>query len=74
MKQTRRKPGGQFIKKIDSKGLKYFWHTTKRSGKITYGKDVWAIYNNYITVTPLDIDMTSNVSFSFIKKYFDGYA
>ena len=74
VKQTRRKPGGKFIERFDSKGLKYFWHTTKRSGKITYGNDVWAINNNYITVTPLDIDLTSNVSFTFIKKYFDGYA
>ena len=74
VKQTRRKPGGQFIKRFDSKGLKYFWHTTKRSGNITHGNDVWAINNNYITVTPLNIDLTSSESFPFIKKYFNGYA
>ena len=74
VEQTRRKPGGQFIKRFDSKGLKYFWHTTKRSGKIKHGQDVWALNNNYITVTPLDIDLTSKVSFPFIKKYFNGYA
>ena len=70
VKQARRKPGGKFIKRLDVKGIPYFWLTTERSGKEGYGTDVWAVKNKYVAVTPLSIDLTSNVSFKSIEKIF----
>ena len=71
VKQARRKPGGKFIKRLDVKGIPYFWLTTERSGKEGYGTDVWAVKNKYVAVTPLSIDLTSNVSFKSIEKIFN---
>lgn len=58
--QSRRKPGGKFLRRKDSKGNYYFWHTSLRSGISSKGTDAWAIKNNYIAITCCNISLSSN--------------
>jgi len=63
---ARRKPKGNFISRKDSKGVPYYWLTTERSKeKIKLNTDIWAINNNYISITPLNIDITD---FNYINE------
>ena len=56
---ARRKPKGTFIVRKDAKGVPYYWLTTERSKeKIRPNTDIWAINNNFISITPLNIDIT----------------
>ena len=66
VKLARRKPIGKYIVRKDSKGIPYYWLTTDRTiKKIEDDTDLWAINKNFISITPIDIDMTN---YKFINK------
>ena len=58
-----------FIERHDPHGRKYFWLTGEfvnfDKGKDT---DVWALANNYISVVPVQFDMTNYVLKSKFEK------
>lgn len=58
-----------FIERIDPHGRKYFWLTGKfvnfDKGKDT---DVWALAHNYVSVVPVQFDMTNYVLKSKFEK------
>lgn len=55
----RRKPKGNFLVRKDSKEIPYYWLTTERSKEIIKpNTDIWAVNNNFISITPLNIDFT----------------
>jgi len=69
---ARRKPVGNYIMRKDAKNIPYFWLTTERSKEEnTINSDIWALNNSYISLTPLNSDMTEKVSFNKYKGQFN---
>ena len=69
---AKRKPVGNYIIRKDAKGIPYYWLTTERSKEEgNKGSDIWALKNNYISVTPLNSDMTESTSFNNYKEQFN---
>ena len=67
-KLARRKPMGKFLYRKDSKGTPYYWLTTDRSKvNLEPNTDIWALENNYISLTPLCLDMTDK---NYLKNIF----
>ena len=57
--QGRRKIGDQIVPCTDPRGRPYYWIGTMREeDKGLEGTDVWAINNGWISVTPIQMDMT----------------
>jgi 5'-nucleotidase len=58
-----------FIERLDPTGRKYFWLTGKfvnfDKGKDT---DVWALKNNYVSVVPVQFDLTNYVLKTQLEK------
>ena len=58
-----------FIERVDPTGRKYFWLTGKfvnfDKGKDT---DVWALKNNYVSVVPVQFDLTNYVLKTQLEK------
>ena len=68
-KLARRKPMGKFLYRKDSKGTPYYWLTTDRSKvSLEPNTDIWALENNYISLTPLCLDMTDK---NYLKNIWD---
>jgi len=69
---AKRKPVGNYIIRKDAKGVPYYWLTTERSKEEgNKGSDIWALKNNYISVSPLNSDMTEITSFNNYKEQFN---
>ena len=67
-----RKPVGNYIVRKDAKNIPYYWLTTERSiEEESLGSDIWALKNNYISITPLNSDMTEKVCFNNYKDQFN---
>lgn len=66
---SKRKPMGKFLSRKDAKNIPYFWLTTERYSSIIHKKDsdIWAVENNYISISPLNIAMTE-ISDLFVYK------
>ena len=60
---------GKFLSRKDAKNIPYFWLTTERYSSIIHKKDsdIWAVENNYISISPLNIAMTE-ISDLFVYK------
>ncbi len=59
------------IERIDPRGHSYYWIGGNGvSHEVVAGTDFFAIENNYVSVTPLDVDITSNSSVDLFNKYF----
>ena len=60
---------GKFLYRKDSKGTPYYWLTTDRSKvSLEPNTDIWALENNYISLTPLCLDMTDK---NYLKNIWD---
>ena len=61
----------QFDKRIDPKGRTYYWLTGKF---VNYDKgtdtDEWALVNHYVSIVPVQFDITAYPSISFLNKIF----
>ena len=70
---SRRKPKGNFLIRKDAKNNPYFWLTTQRySPNIARkGSDIWAINNNYISVSPLNTDMSEINDLEIYREQFN---
>ena len=69
---ARRKPVGNYIMRKDPKNIPYYWLTTERSKEEKcIDSDIWALKNNFISLTPLNSDMTEKVSFNKYKEQFN---
>ncbi len=65
-----RKYKNSFDKRIDPRGRTYYWlggEVIENTDDI--GSDVWAINNNYISVTPIHFDLTKYDTIDYIKKW-----
>ena len=61
----------QFEKRVDPKGRTYYWLTGKF---VNYDKgtdtDEWALANNYVSIVPVQFDITAYPSISSLNKIF----
>jgi len=57
--QDTRPPYEFYEKRVNPLGQVYFWNTYKPLEPGTDKTDVWAFYNGYISISPLQIDQTS---------------
>jgi len=49
--------------RMDTRGKAYYWiGITKRGANPPKGSDLWAVRNNFISVTPLCLDFTDSNS------------
>jgi 5'-nucleotidase len=60
-RQGRRRYHDELIERADPMGRPYYWIGGPRSTSDTHevGTDVWAVVNDYISITPIRLDMTS---------------
>jgi 5'-nucleotidase len=72
-KLSRRKPKGKFLIRKDAKNNPYFWLTTDRFSSNIHKKnsDIWAINNNYISISPINVDMSEIKSLNIYKEQFN---
>ncbi|MEM7030387.1 MAG: hypothetical protein AAF629_12525 [Chloroflexota bacterium] len=61
----------ELIKRKDPKGKNYYWIGGEPSTEVVneHGTDVWAIENNYISITPLGLDWTAHRMIEDIKRW-----
>ncbi|MEM7034104.1 MAG: 5'/3'-nucleotidase SurE [Chloroflexota bacterium] len=61
----------ELIKRKDPKGKNYYWIGGEPSDTVVNepGTDVWAIENNYISITPLGLDWTAHRMIEDIKRW-----
>lgn len=69
--QGRRKPGGELDRRLDPRGVPYFWIGTLRTEEPTRpGSDLAAVLQGSIAVTPLSTDLTHRASLAVLKEAF----
>ena len=69
---AQRKPVGNYIVRKDAKNIPYYWLTTERSKEeVNIDSDIWALKNKYISLTPLNSDMSEKISFKKYKEQFN---
>lgn len=62
--------GAEFIKRIDPKGRPYYWATGEPSPQRPgHETDLTALEKGYVTITPLDYDMTKHAVLSQMKDW-----
>ena len=68
-KQAYAKYEEDFVKRVDPNGRKYYWLTGEF---VNFDKgtdtDVWALANNYVSVVPVQFDLTNYVLMNRLKK------
>lgn len=61
--------------RIDARGTPYYWiGFQRRLSKPAVGTDLWAIYEGYISVTPLTLDLTHGPSSETLREVFSSDA
>ncbi|GJM02351.1 MAG: 5'-nucleotidase SurE [Rhodomicrobium sp.] len=57
----------------DPRGRDYYWFDFQRKrSNPAQGTDLWAVYNNYISVTPLHLDLTHHETTAQLERLFTG--
>lgn len=71
-KQAYAKYEEDFIERVDPNGRKYYWLTGEF---VNFDKgtdtDVWALANNYVSVVPVQFDLTNYVLMNRLKKLWE---
>ncbi len=71
-KQGKRIYSDAVIEKVDPRGKKYYWIAGEEIGyERIRGSDILAVKNNYISITPLHLDLTNYKSLRELKKWED---
>jgi 5'-nucleotidase len=67
--QGKRKLGDELLERIDPRGQPYVWIGGLRSDDVQQaGTDLQAVADNYISVTPVHMDMTHRPSFARLRR------
>jgi 5'-nucleotidase len=68
VRQGRRRYGEAVIEKTDPRGRPYYWiGATPPEGELQQGTDLSAVEENYISLTPLHLDLTHYESLSLLE-------
>jgi 5'-nucleotidase len=69
VRQGRRRYGEAVIEKTDPRGRPYYWiGATPPEGELQQGTDLSAVEENYISLTPLHLDLTHYDSLSLLES------
>jgi 5'-nucleotidase len=60
----------ELIRRLDPRGRPYYWIGGKEPGGVLEeGTDLWAVANNYVSVTPLQLDLTAHRLIEQVKAW-----
>jgi 5'-nucleotidase len=60
----------ELVHRLDPKGRPYYWIGGKEPGGVLEeGTDLWAVANNYVSVTPLQLDLTDHDLIQQVKAW-----
>jgi 5'-nucleotidase len=60
----------ELVRRIDPKGRPYYWIGGKEPGGVLEeGTDLWAVAHNFVSVTPLQLDLTAHRLVREIKTW-----
>ncbi|WMJ73589.1 5'/3'-nucleotidase SurE [Cytophagaceae bacterium ABcell3] len=68
-RQSVRHYDGKVVEDRDPMGRQHFWFTVTPLEATEEGTDRWAVENNYVSITPLRIDLTDGRKLENMKKY-----
>ncbi len=69
-KQGKKTYSGAIVEKVDPRGKKYYWvGGSKIDIKHDEDTDLMAVYENYVSITPLHLDLTNYSSFKELLKW-----
>jgi 5'-nucleotidase len=64
---------GRVVPGEDPRGRRHFWFTIVPIEAVEVGTDRWAVENGYISVTPLQLDLTDHADLERLKaEYGEG--
>ncbi|MCS6957090.1 MAG: 5'/3'-nucleotidase SurE [Aquificaceae bacterium] len=70
-RQGRRAYREKVLKLLDPGGKPLYWITAEEFGwHLEEGTDYWAVYHGYVSITPLQLDLTNHKSLEFLKEVF----
>jgi 5'-nucleotidase len=65
-----RKYINNFEKRTDPRGRVYYWMAGEADdSNLEQGTDIWAVVNNYVSVTPIHFDLTNHYFLSELSKW-----
>jgi len=59
-RQSVRQYDGKVVPGLDPMGRKHYWFTVTPLEPAEEGSDRWAVENNYVSITPLRLDLTNH--------------
>ena len=60
----------ELVRRADPKGRPYYWiGGLEPGGVLEEGTDLWAVANNYVSVTPVQLDLTAHKLIGPIKGW-----
>jgi len=60
----------ELIRRLDPKGRPYYWiGGDEPGGVLEEGTDLWAVANNYVSITPLQLDLTAHRFIEQVKTW-----
>jgi 5'-nucleotidase len=59
---------GQIVPGVDPMGRKHYWFTVTPLEPAEEGTDRWAVENNYVSITPLRLDLTNEAELNRVLK------
>lgn len=70
-RQGRRKIGDELGERLDLRGEHYYWIGPMRQDRsVVPGSDIAAVQDHFISVTPLDLDLTDKATSAALEKVF----
>lgn len=71
-RQGRRVYRDVLVTRADPRGLPYYWIGGEEpTGELIEGTDFWALSQGYISVTPLQLDLTAHAALPLLAEWFD---
>jgi 5'-nucleotidase len=61
----------ELVARLDPDGRPYYWIGGEApTGDVTIeGTDIWAVYNGYVSITPVHLDLTAHDMIDKIKQW-----
>ena len=60
----------ELVERVDPRGRPYYWiGGLPPKGVAEHGTDIWALENNLISVTPINLDMTSHRMIDELRRW-----
>ena len=60
----------ELVRRVDPRGRPYYWiGGDEPGGVLEEGTDLWAVANNYVSVTPLQLDLTHREMISHLQSW-----